>query len=416
MIETLEEPVGSGTILTRSASLDLLGDVLESSTECSIIVTDTDGEVLVWNEGARRMYRYEPEDAVGVLNLSQIYGADEGAEGNLKTVLDLVRRHGKWEGDVPFRRRDGKAFFATAAFTLRRAKKGAPAGFLIIAQDCTQRHRLEEELRNKNEELQQMFKHAVHASRVKTQFLARVSHELRTPLNGIIGFSEVLIDGHAGPLNDTQKEYQNDVLASARLLLRLIDDLLDVARVESGKVEFRPEEFLLSHAVHEVYAGLQPMAAKKHQSVVMTFDPEGLRVVLDPTRLKQVVYNLLSNAIKFTPEGGRIRVRVRPCEEPGQFILEVQDNGVGIRKEDMNRLFHEFQRVEGSEKQDGFGLGLAVTRRMVQQMGGRISVGSEVGRGSVFRVRLPVHPSSGPASGEGLDHPPGVDSDINTDH
>jgi signal transduction histidine kinase len=230
---------------------------------------------------------------------------------------------------------------------------------------------------------------AVEANRLKSEFLANMSHELRTPLNAIIGFSSLLHAGKVGKLTETQVEYLGDVLVSSRHLLQLIDDVLDLAKVEAGKLELQVDVVNLSRTATEVRNILRGLAAEKHLDISCEVAPELAEVRGDARLLKQVLYNFLSNAIKFTPERGKIHVRFRAVSE-ADFTVEVEDNGIGIREEDLERVFREFEPVNPSGGRfGGTGLGLALTRRIVEAQGGAVSVVSAAASGSVFVARLP---------------------------
>jgi signal transduction histidine kinase len=214
-------------------------------------------------------------------------------------------------------------------------------------------------------------------------------HELRTPLNGIIGFSELLYDGKLGQLSEEHHEVMGDILTSSRHLLQLINDILDLSKVEAGRMEFRPERHLLETLVLEVRDVVRPMAEKKNIDLVVDV-PAGLYATLDPARFKQVLYNYLSNAVKFTPEEGRVSVRILR-EGDKNFRLDVEDTGIGIREEEIPRLFHEFAQLPNSRKaEQGTGLGLSLTRHIVEAQGGVVSVLSTPGKGSVFSAILPL--------------------------
>jgi signal transduction histidine kinase/DNA-binding response OmpR family regulator len=247
------------------------------------------------------------------------------------------------------------------------------------ARELAEAHR---DLEHKADEL-------AKASLYKSQFLANMSHELRTPLNAIIGFSELLYDD-AVPADAPQaKEFLNDILTSGRHLLGLINDVLDLAKVESGKLEFHPEPCRLSMVIGEVVGILRTTATSKGLRIETAIPSALDDVNLDPARLKQVFYNFLSNALKFTPAGGRVIARVLP--EDGDCIrIEVEDTGRGIALEEQVRLFVEFQQArEGAKRIDGTGLGLALTKRIVEAQGGSVGVRSVVGEGSVFHAVLP---------------------------
>jgi signal transduction histidine kinase len=245
-------------------------------------------------------------------------------------------------------------------------------------------------LQKQQEELQEQYHLARQANQLKSEFLAHMSHELRTPLNGIIGFSELMYDGAAGPISDEQKDYLGDVLASARHLLGLINDVLDLAKVEAGQMTFYAEEVNLGKLVGEVRDILRPLAAEKRIRMEMAVDPTLGEVRIDPSKFKQVLYNYLSNALKFTFDEGRVMARIGPEGEEA-FLLEVEDSGIGIQPEDRERLFVEFQQLAPhfSKLRQGTGLGLALTKRIVETQGGRVGVRSIPGQGSIFFAVLP---------------------------
>jgi PAS domain S-box-containing protein len=255
--------------------------------------------------------------------------------------------------------------------------------------DITERKQFEE-VQKRTAELVEQNRLIHAASRLKSEFLANMSHELRTPLNAIIGFAELLHDERVGGLGDEQREFVGDILSSGRHLLTLINDILDLAKVEAGKMEFHPEPVDLTTFVDEVTSVLRAMVAKKRIHLETHVDPDVASVVLDPIKLKQVLYNYLSNAIKFTPDEGRVTLRLLP-EGEHEFRVEVEDTGVGIRPEDVGKLFTEFAQLDASsaKKHGGTGLGLVLTKRIVEAQDGRVGVRSVLGKGSVFSAVLP---------------------------
>jgi len=370
-----------------------LNNVLESSTEYSIIAKDLEGNILAWNEGARRNYGYSAEEMVGKQNSRILHTPEDIQSGRVKELLGIALRTGKAEGVYERVSKNGQRFTAAVAVTLRRGADGSPLGFVLISKDITQQKQLEEQLRGKNEELEEQNRRVREANRLKSEFLANMSHELRTPLNGIIGFSELMYDGKVGPVSTEHKEYLGDILTSSRHLLQLINDVLDLAKVESGKMDFRPELIDLPKLVGEVRDVLRTLTAKKRIRIETKIDPALTGVILDPAKLKQVLYNYLSNAIKFTSEEGRVTIHARP-EGTDEMCLEVEDTGIGIRPDDLGRLFIEFQQLDASaaKKYQGTGLGLALTRRIAEAQRGRVGVRSTPGEGSVFFIVLPrVH-------------------------
>ncbi len=260
---------------------------------------------------------------------------------------------------------------------------------------------LEEKVRERTAALEAANLELTEANRHKSAFLANMSHELRTPLNSIIGFSEVLEDGTFGPLTERQRFYVQNILSSGEHLLSLITDILDLSKIEAGKMELRLSRFPVGEDLAEAVEVIRGQAMGK--SITLTLEADATLPVLtaDPGKFRQICLNLLSNAVKFTPDGGRVSVtaRVASLEGPRGPIpaveVAVADTGIGIEAADQERIFREFEQVDGSyaRKYPGTGLGLALTRKLVELHGGTIRVESAgSGRGSTFRVRLPLRP------------------------
>jgi len=247
--------------------------------------------------------------------------------------------------------------------------------------------------RRRSERLEREKELLLEASRLQGEFLANMSHELRTPLNAIIGFSELIYDGKVDPASPSMRTFVGHVLTSARHLLQLINDVLDMAKIEAGKVEVDCRWVALAALVREVADVMQSNFAKKSVLLELQLDPRVTHAWVDVHRFKQVLFNYLSNALKFTPEAGRVAVRSSALDEE-RFELEVEDNGVGIKPEDIGNLFSEFHQVRSStgEFHAGTGLGLALTKRLVEAQGGEVAVRSQPGLGSVFSasfLRIP---------------------------
>ncbi len=226
------------------------------------------------------------------------------------------------------------------------------------------------------------------ASRHKSEFLANMSHELRTPLNAIIGFSEVLADRMFGELNEKQEEYLKDIMDSGRHLLSLINDILDLSKVEAGRMELELSDFDLPETINNALTLVRERASRRGIALGRVVDERLGSIRADERKVRQVLLNLLSNALKFTPEGGRIEVRAGLAAE--MVEISVTDTGVGIAPEDQDAIFEEFRQVGGADKKaEGTGLGLALSRKFIELHGGRIRVKSQVGIGSTFTFTLP---------------------------
>jgi signal transduction histidine kinase/CheY-like chemotaxis protein/uncharacterized membrane protein affecting hemolysin expression len=292
-----------------------------------------------------------------------------------------------------------------------RDRDGKPPRMAGVCWDITER-RLGAEQRQAREA-------ADAANRAKSNFLASMSHELRTPLNAIIGFSELLENHTFGALNERQQRYVGNVLVSGRHLLQLINDILDLSKVEAGHMELALSDFDVGTAVRDARTIVGTLAEKKRLSLEVEVEDGLPPLNADHSKFKQILYNLLSNAIKFTPLGGRIRVAVRQTADVGvgengkRIEVAVSDTGIGLKQEDQERIFGTFEQVDSAygREQQGTGLGLALTRKFVELHGGRIWVESELGKGSVFRFVLPqnhrpvARPADTAESGARIDSP-----------
>jgi signal transduction histidine kinase len=271
----------------------------------------------------------------------------------------------------------------------------------VLAQETVSLRRIDQEMAASASllplqiaEMATALQKASRASEIKSRFLASVSHEIRTPLNGIIGFSELLYDAKAGPVTIDQKDYLADILTCSRHLLTLINQVLDLTKIEAGKMDFHYETVNLEDLTREVIEGVKAIAEGKGIVVRIACDPRVGGVQADAARLRQVLFNYLSNALKFTADGGNVAVGIH-FEDAASYRIVVEDNGAGIRPEDLPRLFTEFAQLGSARKAGaGTGLGLAITRQIVEKQGGRVGVESSVGTGSRFWAVLPSDPSA----------------------
>ena len=244
-----------------------------------------------------------------------------------------------------------------------------------------------------NDELRSVYAELEEASQHKSEFLANMSHELRTPLNAVIGFSQVLRDEMVGSVNEKQAEYLDDITSSGNHLLSLINDVLDLSKVEAGQVELEVHPFSLREALERGVVMVRERATEDGVRVALAADAEVDPVNGDERRIKQVIFNLLSNAVKFTPAGGEVDVSATRVN--GEVRVSVADTGPGIAPEDRDRIFEEFQQSEtGVGQREGTGLGLALSKRFVELHGGRIWLESELGQGSTFTFALPAGSST----------------------
>jgi signal transduction histidine kinase len=269
--------------------------------------------------------------------------------------------------------------------TLRRA-----IGYAVARAHERAERRRSDALRARATELELENRRIQEVSKVKSMFLATMSHELRTPLNAIIGFSQLLQSGDIAPTAPEFGEFLGHIASSGEHLMRLVNDVLDLAKVEAGALQFRPAPTDLAEVIQEVVTTVRGTANQRSVTVDVDHDASIGTVVLDPLRLKQILYNYLSNAMKFAADSGRVHIRTRATDDEC-FLLEVEDDGPGISPEDLRRLFVEFQQLDDapSRRAQGTGLGLALTKRLVEAQGGRVGVRSTVGAGSTFFATLP---------------------------
>jgi PAS domain S-box-containing protein len=410
MHEKLERRVEERTEELREA-MDFLHSVLNSSTEYAIIATDMEWRVLTFNEGARRSFGYEPDEVLGgpVRRLAPPEEAAAMAGPDLERTL---RIHGRYQSEAIRVRKSGERFPVRNVVTVRSDAEGHRIGYTIICRDITQDRALQARLREytdnlermvagKTAELREVNAELIRANQLKSQFLANMSHELRTPLNAIIGFAEAIRDGIAGDPSPEQREFAADIYQAGRQLLDMINAILDLAKVEAGAMELTLEACELGALVDEVVRVTRALARRKGIEIRADVAPRPLELTADPLKLKQVLYNLLSNAIKFTDTGGRVTVEARLNRET--VVIRVSDTGIGIAPEDLATLFEEFRQVDSSltRKHEGTGLGLALTKRLVELHGGEISVESELGKGSTFTVTFLRDLVSAPPAGQG---------------
>ncbi|MEW6156007.1 MAG: PAS domain S-box protein [Verrucomicrobiota bacterium] len=352
--------------------------LIESNID-ALMTTDPLGIITDVNQQMEALTGYSRDELIGSAFKTYFTDPRRADEG-----IRLVLTEGKVTNyELTASNKEGRETVVSYNAATFYDRDGKLQGVFAAARDVTERKRFEQSLQE--------------ANRMKSEFLANMSHELRTPLNGIIGFSEFLHDEKPGPLRPKQKEYMADVLNSARHLLQLINDVLDLAKVEAGKMELNPETFSLARSIEEVCAVVKGIAHKKQVGLKWSVAPGLESVTIDPQKFKQVCYNLLSNAIKFSESGSQVEI-VAAAQGHNRFQVQVKDQGIGIKPEDTPRLFREFEQLESgtARRFEGSGLGLALTKKIVEMQHGTIGVQSEYGKGSTFIVELPTTtPDSG---------------------
>jgi PAS domain S-box-containing protein len=344
---------------------------------------------LAVNKAAVRKYGYSTAEFLA-MTVKDIRPSEDIPA--LLASVDHVREGSENVSDWKHRLKDGSIIdVEITSYGLNFS--GRPAE-VVVAVDITQKKHNEAEkmkfmdsLAAANRQLELRNREVEHATKLKSKFLASMSHELRTPLNAIVGFSGLLADGTAGEMNDKQKRFVSHIKDGAHHLLQLINDILDLSKIEAGQLEIRCEDFQVKDALPEVLSTIRPLAMAKHIQVHHDLSAS-YSIYADRVRFKQILYNLLSNAVKFTPEGGQVSV---DCAQQGELIcISVADTGIGIRAEDQELIFEEFRQIEGDGAHEGTGLGLAITKRLVEQQGGQIWLESEVGKGTRFSFSLPA--------------------------
>src|SRR6476661_7774845 len=432
-----EDAAGAVDVVTEVRRKDLLlktgalQNAILNSANFSSIATDEKGVIQLFNVGAERMLGYAAAEVVNKITPADISDPQEliaraaALSLELNTPITpgfeaLVFKASRGIEDIyelTYVRKDKSRFPAVVSVTALRDAAGMIIGYLLIGTDNTARRQIEDERRKLEQRLQQKNVELEEASRMKSEFLANMSHELRTPLNAIIGFSEVLGDGLIGNLSDQQKKFIGDIFSSGKHLLSLINDILDLSKVEAGKMMLDLESVQISSLFANSLSIIKEKAQARHINLTLDAPRELGSIRADARKVKQIVYNLLSNAVKFSTDGGEVTLKATrvPRSDVGQLhghwtgrgfplvengfqeFLEiaVTDTGIGITPGGMESLFKPFSQIDSglARKYQGTGLGLAMIKLLSELHGGTLAVESAEGKGSRFTVWLPLRPS-----------------------
>lgn len=356
-----------------------LATIVET-TDDPIIGCALDGTVETWNGGATRLYGFTAEEMVG-RSIEPTVPSERRAE--IAFINSRIERGEHIEHFETVRlRKDGGRVPVALTVSPISGRLGRVIGTSSIARDMTERKRFESALREKNLELER-------ANVAKDRFLAGMSHELRTPLNAVIGFSGTLLMRLPGPLNDEQERQLRTVQASSRHLLSLINELLDLAKIESGSIDFHPEPLQCQEIVMEVLDSLRPAAEAKGLFLEGEFPDGPVRLQSDRRHIRQILLNLVGNALKFSERGGvRVMLRDKRGRDTGSVLFRVSDTGPGLTQDDLDKLFQPFRRLGNEAVAEGTGLGLYLSRNLARALGGDIAVASKIDRGTVFTLSL----------------------------
>jgi PAS domain S-box-containing protein len=376
---------GDPLLLETGAPEQTLGLLLDAAPDATIVV-DGSGSMTLVNSQTEHLFGFKREELLGrPIEMLVPERFRKRHEGHRSTYGRAPRTREMGAGfELYGLRRDGTEF--PVEISLSPIRMGEKTYVVSAIRDVTDRRRIEQALREANLELER-------ASLTKDNFLASMSHELRTPLNAIIGFTGTLLMKLPGPLTEEQERQLRTIQSSGRHLLSLINDILDLAKVESGKIELHFEPVYVREALDEVTTALEPLARAKGLAFDVELPAERISVRTDRRALQQIILNLTNNAIKYTERGG-VRIAIVFREERGRRMLDVvvSDTGVGIKPDDVTRLFTAFEQIDSSttRKFEGTGLGLHLSKRLAALLGAEISVQSEYGAGSTFTLSLPA--------------------------
>ncbi|MFA5338527.1 MAG: PAS domain-containing sensor histidine kinase [Candidatus Omnitrophota bacterium] len=359
----------------------------------SLIALDQDLRVVSVSRSFYDVFKVKPEETVGQLiyDLGNKQWNIPKLRELLETILPQKATFDNYEVEHDFTT-IGRRIMLLNARQIERAL-GKERIILLAIEDITGRREIEKGLEKAHEELQELAAELKRTTRAKSEFLANMSHELRTPLNSINGFSEILYDETFGPLNEKQKKYVEYVLTSGKHLLLLINQILDMSKVEAGKMKLALSSLPMKSLLNDISLLVADMVSKKKLQMLLEITEDLPNIEADELRVKEILYNLLSNAVKFTPEGGKIGMRASTRKVDSEIEIVVWDTGAGIASENMGKIFEGFFRVDTpySRVTEGTGLGLPLSKKLVELHGGKFSVVSEgLNKGTQVRFTLPV--------------------------
>jgi PAS domain S-box-containing protein len=412
-LERQVQRVRQGEVTVRGER-DRLNLVLENVAD-PILVTDERSNIILMNDMAEELFEIREAETRNRRELAAVRGNDTKFTSFISefALLDDNSRRERMSLTQP---RTGMDLPVEVVSGKVRNERGEPIAIVSVLHDLTKQvenERLYEALKRFNTELEGRIREATadlaeqnarlqwqsqeveRANRLKSEFLASMSHELRTPINALIGYSALLLDGVLGEVNPKQRDALSRGRAAAEHLLALINDILDLAKIEAGKMPLHPEDVPLREITLEVTQQIEPMVRKKQLEYVIDIAPDCPVIYSDSTKIKQVLLNLLSNAVKFTNKGG---VTVSARCAPGGVRIDVVDTGIGIRQSDLQAIWEDFRQVDQSRTREfgGTGLGLSITRKLLERLGGSVTVQSSYGEGSTFSVFLPERLALGP--------------------
>jgi PAS domain S-box-containing protein len=368
--------------------------LVQSVRDYAIFMLDKEGRVATWNEGAERIKGYSAEEIVG-RHFSVFYPAEVVASRFPQHELKVATSTGRFEDEGWRVRKDGSFFWASVIITALRDSRNRLVGFAKVTRDLTERRQAQERAIADARRVAEM----EASNRTKSEFLATLSHELRTPLNAIGGYAELLDLEVSGSMNEKQRQYVERIRTSQGHLLALVNDLLNLARLEAGQVEFSLDAVRMADLLSDVHAIVQAQAESKGIDFEISNCPEAAVAWTDSSRAQQILLNLLSNAIKFTPGRGRVSIACSLTDT--EVGINVIDTGPGIPEDKLEAIFEPFVQLGRSltTTREGIGLGLAISRDLARGMSGDLKASSEVGEGSTFTLILPRVGGGSPAAG-----------------